>query len=59
VAFTGFDGGKAKELADVAIHINCTNYGVIEDLHQSAMHAIAQYIRQTRMAPDAIRSASF
>ena len=32
-----------------AIHVDGTNYGVIEDLHQTVMHALAQYIRQSRM----------
>ena len=35
IAVTGFDGGVARELAEVSIHVECTNYGVIEDLHQS------------------------
>ena len=36
-------------VAEVAIHVDCTNYGVVEDLHQAIMHALAQYIRQSRM----------
>ncbi len=59
IAFTGFEGGEARRLADVVIHVDCANYGVVEDLHQSAMHALAQYIRQSRMDPDAIASTSF
>jgi D-sedoheptulose 7-phosphate isomerase/D-glycero-D-manno-heptose 1,7-bisphosphate phosphatase len=59
IALTGFGGGPAREVADVAIHVNCANYGVVEDLHQAAMHAIAQYIRQSRMPVDAIPSTLF
>jgi D-sedoheptulose 7-phosphate isomerase/D-glycero-D-manno-heptose 1,7-bisphosphate phosphatase len=59
LAFTGFDGGLAKGLANVAIHIDCENYGIIEDLHQASMHAMAQYVRQSRMTPDAITSTLF
>ncbi len=59
VAFTGFDGGDARRLADVAIHVACGNYGIVEDLHQATMHAIAQYIRQSRMDADAIRATRF
>ncbi len=44
ISFTGFDGGRAKELATMNIHIPIDNYGIIEDLHQSMMHIIAQYI---------------
>ena len=49
IALTGFEGGAARTLADVAIHFECTNYGIVEDLHQAVMHALAQYIRQSRM----------
>jgi D-sedoheptulose 7-phosphate isomerase/D-glycero-D-manno-heptose 1,7-bisphosphate phosphatase len=43
----------------VAIHVHGTNYGVIEDLHQAVMHALAQYIRQSRMTSAAISSNVF
>ncbi len=59
IAITGFEGGAAKELADVAIHFDCTNYGVVEDLHQAVMHALAQYIRQSRMTADTIAATVF
>jgi phosphoheptose isomerase len=59
IAVTGFDGGAAKAVAEVSIHIECTNYGIIEDLHQAIMHALAQYIRQSRMSADAISTAVF
>ncbi len=59
IALTGFDGGAARMLAEVSIHVECANYGVIEDLHQTAMHAMAQYIRQSRMTETAIASTSF
>jgi len=59
IALTGFTGGDLKSIADVAIHVDCTNYGVIEDLHQSIMHAIAQFVRQSRMTPSAIAATTF
>jgi len=59
IALTGFDGGEARTIADVSIHVGGTNYGVIEDLHQAVMHALAQYIRQSRMTPAAISSNVF
>ncbi len=59
IALTGFGGGDARSLAEVAIHVDCTNYGVIEDLHQAIMHALAQYIRQSRMTAEAISSTVF
>ena len=59
IALTGFGGGDARTVAEVAIHVDCTNYGIIEDLHQTIMHALAQYIRQSRMAADSILSTVF
>jgi phosphoheptose isomerase len=59
IALTGFTGGGARTVADVAIHVDSTNYGIIEDLHQTITHALAQYLRQSRMTPDAISSSVF
>jgi phosphoheptose isomerase len=59
IALTGFDGGDARTVAEVAIHVNCTNYGIVEDLHQGIMHALAQYIRQSRMTAATISSNVF
>jgi phosphoheptose isomerase len=59
IALTGFDGGDARALAEVSLHVGGANYGVIEDLHQTVMHALAQYIRQSRMTADAISSTVF
>ena len=54
IALTGFDGGAARTVAEVTIHVDGANYGIVEDLHQAIMHALAQYIRQSRMTADAI-----
>jgi phosphoheptose isomerase len=59
IALTGFDGGDARSMSEIAIHVESANYGIVEDLHQSIMHAMAQYIRQTRMSADAIASSTF
>jgi D-sedoheptulose 7-phosphate isomerase/D-glycero-D-manno-heptose 1,7-bisphosphate phosphatase len=59
IAITGFDGGAARTAADVAIHVDCTNYGIIEDLHQAVMHALAQFIRQSRLGADIIADTVF
>lgn len=47
IAFTGFDGGQAKALADAAIHVDCHNYGIVEDAHLIMMHTLAQYVVST------------
>jgi histidinol-phosphate phosphatase family protein len=59
IALTGFDGGDAKAVAEVAIHVDGANYGIVEDLHQAIMHALAQYIRQSRMTANVISSSVF
>ncbi len=59
IALTGFGGGDSRAVAEVAIHVDCTNYGIVEDLHQTIMHALAQYIRQSRMTADVISSSVF
>jgi phosphoheptose isomerase len=59
IAFTGFDGGEAAKLADVSIHVDSMNYGIVEDIHQGLMHALAQYIRQSRMQADGIAKCTF
>ena len=59
IAITGFDGGEARAVAEVSLHVECTNYGIVEDLHQAVMHALAQYIRHSRMTADAISTTVF
>ena len=59
IAITGFDGGEARAVAEVSVHVECTNYGIVEDLHQAVMHALAQYVRQSRMTADAISTSVF
>jgi phosphoheptose isomerase len=59
IAITGFDGGEARAVAEVSLHVECTNYGIVEDLHQAIMHALAQYIRHSRMTADAISTSVF
>lgn len=49
IAMTGFSGGRTAALADVSIHFAADNYGVVEDLHQSVMHVLAQFLRQEEM----------
>lgn len=43
IALTGFKGGKAKEMADVALHVDFQNYAIVEDGHQAVMQCLAQY----------------
>ena len=59
ISMTGFSGGRSAEIADVNLHVNADNYGVIEDVHQSLMHILAQYIRQSHMDEATIRQRKF
>lgn len=59
IALTGFSGGRSRAEADVALHVEADNYGVVEDLHQSLMHILAQYIRQSHMPAELVSSRKF
>lgn len=59
IALTGFDGGRTATIANVNLHVNANNYGIIEDIHQSLMHLMGQYIRQARMATNLINERKF
>nr|WP_295234114.1 SIS domain-containing protein [uncultured Brevundimonas sp.] len=45
LSLTGFEGGPAASEADVSLHVAASNYGIIEDIHQSLMHILAQSLR--------------
>lgn len=49
LAFTGFGGGESAKVADVSLHVQAENYGVVEDVHQSLMHLLAQYTRHRNL----------
>lgn len=45
IAFTGFDGGKLKELSDINVNIRSNSYEQIEDLHMMLTHIIVCYFK--------------
>lgn len=49
LAMVGFDGGQAAKLADIVLHVQEDNYGIVEDAHQMLMHVLAQFIRVTNL----------
>jgi phosphoheptose isomerase len=59
IAFTGFEGGRMADLATVHLHVEADNYGVIEDVHQSLMHMLAQFIRLKHMSAGLIANRKF
>ncbi len=59
IALTGFSGGRSAALADINIHVPAENYGVVEDVHQSVMHILAQYLRMRVMEPALVPNRYF
>lgn len=50
IAFVGFKGGRLKETAKTVVHIEIENYGIVEDTHQSLIHALTQYMKARNLA---------
>lgn len=59
IAFSGFSGGRSAQMAQAVLHVDSDNYGVVEDVHQSLMHALAQYIRQSKMPAELVATRRF
>jgi phosphoheptose isomerase len=60
IAMTGFQGGDALKEADLKLHVEAENYGVVEDVHQSLMHILAQYLRHSHLRdPSILGSVKF
>jgi len=59
ISMTGFSGGRSAKIADANLHVAGDNYGVIEDVHQSLMHILAQYIRHEHMDEALITERKF
>jgi len=60
IAMSGFAGGASRELADVSLHVETENYGIVEDVHQSLMHLLAQHLRHTHLEdPSTLGSIKF
>ncbi len=45
IAFVGFKGGKLADIAQHVVHIPIEKYGIVEDTHQSLIHALTQYMK--------------
>lgn len=59
IAMTGFEGGRARELAEISLHVANNNYGIVEDCHHSLMHVLAQFLRQREMDESEISKTKF
>jgi len=48
IALTGFTGGKLRQMADICLHVDSDQYGVIEDMHMAAGSILAFYLKQRK-----------
>lgn len=46
IGILGFSGGKAKEMCDLCIVAESTDYGIIEDAHMILNHILTAYFKQ-------------
>ena len=49
-ALLGFDGGRARDMVDVALVVGSHDYGHVEDLHLVVNHLAATWMRQLLLA---------
>ena len=59
ISFTGFCGGESLKISDININVTSDNYGIIEDVFQSLMQIVAQFIRLKNMKEDLINKRLF
>ncbi len=59
IALSGFSGGRSAAMADINLHVAAENYGIVEDVHQSLMHMLAQYVRMTELPADLVQTLRF
>jgi D-sedoheptulose 7-phosphate isomerase len=50
IGLLGFDGGAARALADVVVHVPSHDYGLVEAAHSAIAHAMTTVIRQVLQA---------
>jgi D-sedoheptulose 7-phosphate isomerase len=48
IGLLGFDGGAARALVDLAIHVPCDDYGLVEDAHSAIGHVVPAQRQQRR-----------
>lgn len=59
IAMSGFSGGRSATTADISLHVEAENYGVVEDAHQALMHILAQYVRMSEIPEAALKTLRF
>jgi D-sedoheptulose 7-phosphate isomerase len=46
VGFTGFDGGKLKQLSEISSHIPLDDFGIVESIHSAIFHYLPIELRR-------------
>jgi D-sedoheptulose 7-phosphate isomerase len=59
ISLDGFTGGRAQSNADISLHIDAHNYGLVEDAHHAIMHMLAHYLRMKHMPQEQISRTIF
>ncbi len=59
IALSGFSGGRSAQMADISLHVAAENYGVVEDVHQSLIHILAQYVRMSELPSELVQTLRF
>ena len=59
ISLTGFDGGISKKIADINLHINSYNYGIIESMHHTIMNLISQFLKNKYFSLKNIKKKKF
>jgi len=59
ISLSGFSGGRSAQMADISLHVAAENYGVVEDVHQSLMHILAQYVRMSELPSELVQTLRF
>ena len=54
IGFIGFDGGKLKELVDIAVVVPINNMEQAEDIHLLLSHTITTCLRSTVLTEQAV-----
>lgn len=46
VAFTGFEGEPLRSFATISVHVQSTDYEVVEPVHDALLHRVQYHLRQ-------------
>jgi len=60
IGLTGFDGGAVRNLVDISVHVASASgdYGVVEDVHLTICHMVAESLREDGASEAALGETS-